>query len=334
MSHRIVSFLFIFKPILFSILRIWFRLFPKGFVYFGHGISDARQDSFIERIHFPVDQLEDVIIFWKRMGFSFISMNELKIIANNGFKSSKPWIHFTFDDGYRNNLTVALPVFEKHKVPFTVFVSTDQVQSARRFDTFIIRAAIYHTKHEVIMPYVSYVLRANAGREERISYIRMVSSTFKQLNAEESYKFVKAASYLLSQDEWHELYNIYPNDVPISEEELVQLSQNSLVCIGSHGVSHAIHNEKHLNRQCIHEVEDSKIWLEHIIGKPVDVFAFPNGGTGDFSQNCIQNCRNAGYQLVFTTLKEPINKRTSALSIPRLFLSGDNQGAIRWLMKN
>lgn len=34
-------------------------------------------------------------------------------------------IAITFDDGYRDNLTVALPLLEKYELPMTVFVATD-----------------------------------------------------------------------------------------------------------------------------------------------------------------------------------------------------------------
>ena len=322
------------KQVLFFLLRIWFRLFPKGFVYFGHGVAQSRKDSFIERIHFPADQLEEVIDFWKKLGFRFVAMDELKEMAQNEFRFSRPWVHFTFDDGYQNNLTVALPIFSKHRVPFSVFVSTHQVQTGKRFDTFIIRAAIYHTIREVRIPYLSYVLKADAGREERVSYIRMVSSVFKRLEARESRVFVQTAYDLLNHDEWQKLFDDYRNDIPLTVGELVQLSESEWVTVGSHGVDHAIHNNKHLKNDCIHEVTDSKKWLESTLGKPVDTFAFPNGGEGDFSDDCLLNCSDARYKMVFTTLKEPVNADVSNLKIPRQFLSGDCQGLLKWLIKH
>jgi peptidoglycan/xylan/chitin deacetylase (PgdA/CDA1 family) len=38
-------------------------------------------------------------------------------------------IAVTFDDGYRDNLTVAAPVLAKYRIPFTVFITTSYIQS-------------------------------------------------------------------------------------------------------------------------------------------------------------------------------------------------------------
>jgi peptidoglycan/xylan/chitin deacetylase (PgdA/CDA1 family) len=38
-------------------------------------------------------------------------------------------IAITFDDGYRDNLTVATPILEKYRIPFAVFITTSYVQS-------------------------------------------------------------------------------------------------------------------------------------------------------------------------------------------------------------
>ena len=68
------------------------------------------------------DFLDAVIADMKRGGYEFVSMDETieRIIAGG---SGRKFATITADDAYRDNLTEALPVFEKHAAPFTVYVA-------------------------------------------------------------------------------------------------------------------------------------------------------------------------------------------------------------------
>lgn len=41
----------------------------------------------------------------------------------------KHGVAITFDDGYRDNLTIAAPILERYQIPFTVFISTAYIRS-------------------------------------------------------------------------------------------------------------------------------------------------------------------------------------------------------------
>lgn len=44
----------------------------------------------------------------------------------------KPFLFITFDDGYDNNLTTALPIMEEFQFPFTLYVTTDFLKKNHR----------------------------------------------------------------------------------------------------------------------------------------------------------------------------------------------------------
>lgn len=60
----------------------------------------------------------------KRRGFAFLSLPQLhSALAEERALPSRSLV-VTLDDGYRDNLTEGLSVFERHDVPFTVYLST------------------------------------------------------------------------------------------------------------------------------------------------------------------------------------------------------------------
>ena len=67
--------------------------------------------------------LEKIITEYKSRGYSFVSIDN---IFNSQFSifNSRRWVCLTFDDGYRDNYTLAYPMLKRLGVPFTVYVTT------------------------------------------------------------------------------------------------------------------------------------------------------------------------------------------------------------------
>lgn len=55
-------------------------------------------------------------------------LSSCKVYALNDLE--KNGFVITFDDGYRDNLTTALPVLEKYQLPFTVFITTNHIDAS------------------------------------------------------------------------------------------------------------------------------------------------------------------------------------------------------------
>jgi len=65
--------------------------------------------------------LDRAIRLCREQGFDIVSLDEVhaRLVAGG---SIKPFVSFTLDDGYRDNLQYALPVFEAHDTPFAVYL--------------------------------------------------------------------------------------------------------------------------------------------------------------------------------------------------------------------
>jgi peptidoglycan/xylan/chitin deacetylase (PgdA/CDA1 family) len=66
--------------------------------------------------------LDAAILSLKTLGYELITLTEAVSRLRSG-KGRTPFATLTFDDGYRDNLSDALPVLERHGVPMTLFVT-------------------------------------------------------------------------------------------------------------------------------------------------------------------------------------------------------------------
>lgn len=72
-----------------------------------------------------LDFLEQIIMEYLQKGYTFISIDQLpNLISHFTFFNSHRFVCITFDDGYRDNYTLAYPLLKRLEVPFTVYVST------------------------------------------------------------------------------------------------------------------------------------------------------------------------------------------------------------------
>ena len=57
-------------------------------------------------------------------GFEIVSLDEAHFrLAEGDFE--RPFVCFTFDDGYKDNLEYAYPIFRRYGLPFAIYVPTD-----------------------------------------------------------------------------------------------------------------------------------------------------------------------------------------------------------------
>ncbi len=94
---------------------------------------------------------------------------------------------------------------------------------------------------------------------------------------------------------WGESY-FGPEERVMSAEQLRELP--ALISVGSHTLTHP--NLASLSSEAsAREITESRNKLEALLRRPITTFSFPHG---EFNDSCVAECREAGYERVFTTV--------------------------------
>ena len=176
-------------------------------------------------------------------------------------------VALTFDDGYSNNLHLALPVLERYSMPATVFVATSYVTS------------------EELFPFDRFrLLDLASGRKHWLQRYKREPLGPVLHDAQEPWLALR--EHLTSAQ--------YETLRPLSLPELKSL-RSTLVDIGSHTHSHFIlgRESSALRRD---DIDTSIQLLTEWLGRRPASFSYPNGESGDFSEDDQGTLRKNGIQ--------------------------------------
>lgn len=214
----------------------------------------------------------------------------------------------TFDDGYRDNVEVALPILRKHQVPAIFFIATGYLDGGRMFNDTVIEAIRGANVPELdLTDFEAGVLALNTV-EQRRKAISACLSAAKYRNPEERLDFVAK----IAQRSEARL----PDDLMMDSAQ-VETLLNAGMEIGAHTVHHPI-LLKIADDEARKEIVDSKRQLEILTGREVTLFAYPNGIPGkDYGPAHVTMVREAGFRAAVSTSWGTSTPITDYYQLPR-----------------
>lgn len=299
---------------LFSLTGIfsYYRKKQKSpMVLFWHDVADGASKA-VEGESFPVSIFRSQVLYLKKH-YDIISIEEYyKRYQNHAFTNNE--VVITFDDGYRNNLLVAAPILKEYGIPFTVFVSANNVDLQKRFYISIPRLVIIGAKLNVVdipmMPYHK-ICRTDT---ERVNCANEIEYTIKYYSHE---KAISVSDYLISligKDRFAELCKEYPNGDLLTWTDIKLLASEYDCTIGSHCLDHCICHESQDKDLVREQIVCSKRMIEENTGLKCKFFAYPNGDYSEYSNEIVAS----KYKMGFSTNRTPVYGSKSVASIGRI----------------
>jgi peptidoglycan/xylan/chitin deacetylase (PgdA/CDA1 family) len=265
--------------------------------------------------------LNEVISLVKSKGFDLISMADAVARLQDPDASRTPFAVFTLDDAYRDNLVHALPVFQRHHCPFTIFASP-AIQDGtcelwwRGLEAVI--AGTNHLKADVNGLIIDMETVTDAQKQAAWGQIY-----WPVRNLEENAQRPWIRNFC--RENGVDLEAICKADA-MTWDELRLINKDPLCTIGGHTVHH--YAVARLSpEQALEELVQSADRLEQELGERPKFFAYPYGDEGSAAARDFDLAAKAGYEAAVTTRKGMIfsEHQNHLLALPRLSLSGEFQ---------
>ena len=262
--------------------------------------------------------LSYIIQFVRKRGYETMSLSEAIASLQKPAKNQKPFAVFTLDDGYKDNLINAQPVFKKLNCPYTVYVAPGIVEGSA----------------ELWWRALEKIIAENLSIFAEISGFTHSYKTVTTAEKNNAWNALSVAMLLAPETEQREvtreLAKRYAIDLKsmclesaMNWEEIQQLAQDPLCTIGAHTLGHFAIRKLDVS-EATKELSLSKKIIEQRLNREVQHFAFPYGDESAAGSRDFKLAAQAGFASSVTTRLGVVTAlhANHLQALPRVMVSG------------
>jgi peptidoglycan/xylan/chitin deacetylase (PgdA/CDA1 family) len=259
------------------------------------------------------ENFEQHLIFLKE-NYELISTQTLKerIITKTLTNRS---ICLTFDDGYFDNFSEALPLLEKYQIPATIFVCTGNIGTDSEFWWDMLENLLLTNKEK----YLTWSALSDVRDEVLDRYLNLQES-LKTLNVHDRMAIFKQFG---SNQEPRKNYR------SLNSEELKTLESSPFITLGAHTQNHYSLGKIDFALAQEEIYKSVKEIRNHTTFRHLP-FSYPFGGHSDCRDDLQKVFEKAGINAVFLNQFGICQNHTNKLQIPRILvrnLTGEEFGS-------
>ncbi|WP_082512992.1 polysaccharide deacetylase family protein [Methylobacterium sp. Leaf125] len=264
----------------------------RGLILTFHHVRPDRPDSYDPNglLAITPDFLDRTLALVRRRGFEIIGLDALPARLAAG---GRPFVVFTFDDGYRDNAEHAAPILRRHGAPWTLFVTSDFASGQGRLWWLELEEAIRRLDR-VRVPEAGLDLPARQAREKSAAFDRV----YRQLRSGPEARLLAVIADLCAEA------GLAPGCMAgglcLSWSELRSLGRDPLVTFGAHTISHPM-LAKHDAAVARREIAEGRARIAAELGRPVPHLSYPVGDPTSAGPRDFALARELGFATAVTT---------------------------------
>ncbi len=216
-------------------------------------------------------------------------------------------LSITFDDGYADNVEVALPVLQRLGLPATFFIATDYLDGGRMWNDTVIETVrrLPLGRHDFTA--LGLGEHALVSDEQRPALVTALISGIKYLPDEQRLHVTRVLGEQVSG---------LPDDLMMTTAQLRALRDAGME-IGGHTASHPILTSLE-PEQAREDIARGKAVLEGLLGESLSLFAYPNGRRGqDYDASHAAMVRELGFSAAMSTNPGVMTRDADRWQLPR-----------------
>lgn len=216
-------------------------------------------------------------------------------------------VTITFDDGYADNYTNALPILQQFGLTATFFIANGFLDGGRMWNDTVIEAVRNYDAPELDLTPIGLERFDVSDATKKCQVAGQILKQIKHLPLEQR---DQQTGYIAAQSK-----NL-PNNLMMTTEQLIQL-HGSGVEIGGHTVNHPI-LAKLDEATARREIGDNKTFLEKLLNAELRFFAYPNGKpVEDYLPNQVSLVKELGYNAAVSTRWGVVTCQGDRWQLPR-----------------
>ncbi|MCF6118923.1 MULTISPECIES: polysaccharide deacetylase family protein [Mesorhizobium] len=282
--------------------------------------TPEKPDSVNRHLNIAPEFLDAVIADMKAHGYAFVTLDEAIERIKAGGKGGQ-FAAITADDAYRDNMTEALPVLEKHGAPITIYVAPGLINGAADLWWEVVEDIVSARNRLVLTtPNGPVTIDCSTPGKKIQAFARLHDYLTLKVREEDQ----RAVLRQLARSNDIELGA--RQGMLMNWDELRAMAGHPLVTIGAHTVNHR--NLKRLSEaDARHEVDGVRGILQAELGEAPRHFAYPYGYASAVGDREVGFARDAGYVSAVTTRHGVLRAEHAGFlhALPRISVNGRYQ---------